>query len=916
MADNPFGTSTNPFAPHSKTSQYAANVAKLKKKKTHHSLLGNVAGGVASVVGNAVDEAKDMAVGSATGLVDLAEHPTHIEDLGHAIVTDYKTRYGKIFSGDFSDLKKHPLSYILDAASVASLGAGSLAKVGLLSREGKLAEIGFTKGTGGVKVNLSHDPLKRGRQRAVLALQKTVIPEKTPVVGIRARATRTVAHEQANFEAHLRTSARQYARLTKGFKPHEAVALDSVIRGIAPRQELAMLRRLHGTGAPAEAVHRLADPKAQKLFDDTVAVRKGRTPATPETQKIIDAYEGHAQVARENTDMLVVAGKLDPDTTKGRAVLHHLVMRKALGLPGMASAEHIAEQVERDTGFAPVYTPDSVHFATSSKGSAKSHGSVFKAGMRAPAAAHIIDRHEVASRIIGAQAAKDRLMTAAKTFTAATDKPKDWVWLADNVTSKDWLKDNLPNFEQEGKLLRTSGDTGEVLRSSLTQNAMPSHGMAVPETAVQDLIKQRQRMVGTVGDMLSVGTDLWKKIILGLRPAFLTGNLSGNQILYHLHNGLGPQGMKALASARRESGTLERHFAEHGKDFTLGATEMLKDKGRINKGMNVLFHGVSTHEAILRSATMQRAARKIPAFKSIEKRIAHDVRSGRLHLKKGESIFGKAMAEALDKHDWMRGEIGSVIDDTMGNYRYYNRFERGLKQLVPFYGWNRHAMRSYTRMIEDHPALADAIAHLGAYGNEHNSIDFPGTPEFMQSYAHAGFLKKLGLGDTLDTRSLNPLAAAADTTRAVDQLVHMKPGHLDAVSSNINPLITALAQTATNTNLTTGAPLPHTAFEKLPLGGILGQLINGLPQVKLGEHLAGMDKPDGPQYTPTGRPKKPTEHMLTRGTGDMLAGILGVPSRGVDLKVAQELQKRLDATSGGYHLAKKRKSKKRYTTPA
>jgi hypothetical protein len=162
---------------------------------------------------------------------------------------------------------------------------------------------------------------------------------------------------------------------------------------------------------------------------------------------------------------------------------------------------------------------------------------------------------------------------------------------------------------------------------------------------------------------------------------------------------------------------------------------MLKGKGVTDKAANALFHAVSAHEHVLRVATMTRQARKIPQFRAVEKETARKVHAGTLKLQPGETIFSRSLDEAMNEHPWIRDEIGQVIDDTMGNYRYYNRFERGLKQLVPFYGWNRHAMRSYVRLLEDHPALADTIAHLGAYGNAHNTVDFPGTPEFMQTYA-------------------------------------------------------------------------------------------------------------------------------------------------------------------------------------
>jgi hypothetical protein len=555
------GGGGDPFAHKTtKTAQYAANVRRARAKKSggHHSLLGNIVHDVAGVVGNGIHEARDMAVGSATGFVHLAENPNELPQFGQAIVDDYKTRYGKLLHGDFSDLSKHPLSYILDAASIASLGAGSLAKVGLLSREGGAAEIGFAKGAGGVKVHLSANPLKRGREKTYLALQKHVIPVNAPVVGMAKRAARTLDHAQRDYEAHLSTSARQFARVAKGFKDHEEIALDAVIRGIRPAKELTFLRKLHGSDpVPREAQLRLNDPKANALYDKVVAVRKGKRKGDAETDKIITAYEHHSLVAQEVHDNLTHLGRLDPEEAKVRAVLHHIVMRKVFNQPlpdalrkakkdlspdELAArpehAEALAHAIEDETGFKPTYTPDNALYAHRNKGTSTNEAKVFQAGMRAPAVAHILDRHAESSRLVAAEAGKDSLLRAA--VEQKSDKlPKGWVWLNENIQSKDWLKENLPRFEEEGRQLRESGSPTAVYEASLRAEKMPSHKLAVPESALQDVVNQRTRMLGTVNDMLGVGTGLWKKIILGMRPAFLTGNLVGNQILYHLHNGIG-----------------------------------------------------------------------------------------------------------------------------------------------------------------------------------------------------------------------------------------------------------------------------------------------------------------------------------------------------------------------------------------
>jgi hypothetical protein len=112
--------------------------------------------------------------------------------------------------------------------------------------------------------------------------------------------------------------------------------------------------------------------------------------------------------------------------------------------------------------------------------------------------------------------------------------------------------------------------------------------------------------------------------------------------------------------------------------------------------------------------------------------------------------------------------------------------------------------------------------------------------------------------------------------------------------------------------------MPHSALDQLPAGNLISQMVLGLPQVRLEEHVRGNDVPDpndpSSQFTPTGRPKKPTEHMLGRDNADMIGALLGVPARDVNLKVAQELQKRLDQATTKASTSRRSRSVRRRTT--
>jgi len=63
------------------------------------------------------------------------------EQVADAVGTSYKNRYGGGEEGEFwKNLAEDPASYLADAASVMSLGAGSATKLGLLDKTGKVAK--------------------------------------------------------------------------------------------------------------------------------------------------------------------------------------------------------------------------------------------------------------------------------------------------------------------------------------------------------------------------------------------------------------------------------------------------------------------------------------------------------------------------------------------------------------------------------------------------------------------------------------------------------------------------------------------------------------------------------------------------------------------------------------------------------
>lgn len=490
-------------------------------------------------------------------------------------------------------------------------------------------------------------------------------------------------------------------------------------------------------------------------------------------------------------------------------------------------------------------------------------------------------------------------------------------------------KENLNQVWEQGNRMKVSksgkgfldGIKPVDIHSDPVRNYMDTHQLAsqkvsnlISKNFIQaytkdpQMVKELTQMyekkgpAGSLGGSLDRSTQLWKDVILAGRPAFIINNYVGNQIMYHLKNGVAGKALQMAADGKLNK-AFDTHFHEHGQ--TLGSAEKALGNSRYRKTVNRVYNLQSKHEQILRKATMREAAMSIPAIKT-EVRVL----TGK-GMSEGDAL-ASAMRNAFKTTDGntYKSMISKSIDDTMGNYRHFNSSEQLLKKAVPFYSWNRHALRTYSSILKDQPLTANALANLGVSGGKENEKNFPGTPDFMQTYVKG----KLG---TFDTQSLNPLKGGSDTVKVIKELIAGKSGNLPTVASNLNPLLVGGIQSITGVNATTGAPVNTTGGL---IGGVAEQTIGGLPQIKMVNNALGMDTGGNrkdPHYflTPTGQLKRkfvdsegkvkfgpdglPLEagdrHMIDPSLENSVLGWLGVPKKNINIKTAQIVKKSIDS---------------------
>lgn len=122
-----------------------------KAPKKHHGILGNLIGDVADTakgIGPGIWQLGKAAVNDTDqALTGSSAHGSFMfDDIGKSIAKDYGDRYGMLAHGHFKQFGKsisdHPLSYILDAVTLATLGAGAAGTAGELAVEAGTAAAG------------------------------------------------------------------------------------------------------------------------------------------------------------------------------------------------------------------------------------------------------------------------------------------------------------------------------------------------------------------------------------------------------------------------------------------------------------------------------------------------------------------------------------------------------------------------------------------------------------------------------------------------------------------------------------------------------------------------------------------------------------------------------------------------------
>jgi hypothetical protein len=789
----------------------------------------------------------------------------------------------------------------------------------------------------GIEVAQSGNPVKRLRQNLGIELQERYIPQRTPLIGLESRAKKAANLQRDIGSARLRDPQRKViaaadtlekvAGKDTAKQTAMATAAQAIIDGVSPADYARLVKdtRSHGDeiqnsirkgmtqeehhAQTAELVKNHLDPKAQELYQATQqyfqreALRAGRQiPAihlqraesklidSPEVKAIADLQKAHEAAATDAMEQMVKNHMLTHDVASQQAVLHVNLSRAAKGQAPLTAEQ--ARIAYTKAGLpVPSYNPDvlTIGDAKLKAGMLKeSKGKLYARGTRINNPMNIVMRHELASKATDVAVAHKLMLSAARKIAPGQALPKNYRWIKDNVA---------PNLDVKSAVFKNQFRDGEHIPTDqymelLTTEARPTGGYAIRKDVADDLIAGRAAMSAARADATAKAVQAWKYMVL-VRPAFLLHNVLSNQAMYHLKNGWNFAAFRNMKQAFK-SGVFDEHHHAEGMTFSEDVAGKSKKMGKLSKAVHIFYKLTAQHEHWLRQLTMYETARKMPQVQ----RELRALKGGKYEAAEhgGRTMFHEAYNRAVEKNPAIRDLVTRNMDDTLGNYRYYTAQERFLKNISPFYGWERHSVRNLVRMLEDNPATMAMLTQIGMVGHDKWNKDFgPGMPAFVRNYVQDSYIQTvashLGLGDHVnmyDFNSTNPWTTALDVGEAAT-------GNRDATIGLAGPLVTGPYEALSGKSALTGAP-SMSRFDKYgPIAGAIDRTVTSTPPVQTYD-----------AFTSDRNEKK---KLIKTSDAGIAARQTGLDFRQLDKTLAKKMEHEKNAPKDAYgHTKRKKKS--------
>jgi hypothetical protein len=261
------------------------------------------------------------------------------------------------------------------------------------------------------------------------------------------------------------------------------------------------------------------------------------------------------------------------------------------------------------------------------------------------------------------------------------------------------------------------------------------------------------------------------------------------------------------------------------------------------------------------------------------------------------NTFDQAVAHAL-KND-KTGLARRAVDHSRaigGDYHTISNSGRMVKDLVPFYMWDRHILRHFGNVLTESPGRVAALQAVSHQGVDKTKAMLGSIPEFMYGNIPMGNLAN-GRKRVLSTQGLNPYSTMADLADAFTAATTggQKATAGEAIGGDLNPVITNLFEGLSGHRIGTDATVKQH-------GGVattaLVNMLQGLPQYQVAARAANPGgNNDQPTKTASGHTKQPT--LYANSMRELITNLLGAPMKDFSPQNAAKLQAAQDHIKKG-----------------
>lgn len=386
-------------------------------------------------------------------------------------------------------------------------------------------------------------------------------------------------------------------------------------------------------------------------------------------------------------------------------------------------------------------------------------------------------------------------------------------------------------------------------------------------------------------------TAIWKYSMVGASPRTVIDNGVGNWVMYALRQG-GAHSLHGFVDAvrytRGERKALQmlketgKFPAEHGSHFlnrffkhelgnTFGTATLGDQAGNVLSKM----YRYSVYPLVHKYADVPVRASSISAY------LRGDAAVKSL-MDKGMS-FEEAATRALKADKGLRERAVNHARTVAGNYTSLSKTEQHIRQVVPFYLWDKHIAMHTANMLRDRPGVVAAGTAVGEQGANAQRNQLGDIPEFMLGQIPIHFNVGGGRTALLDTTGLNPYSTIPDIAGLAQALstghTEDKPG--DTILSTVNPLIKGLVEQTMGSSAT-GAPA-HSHGGVIP--SALTDIFNSMRPVQLVRSAVGMNPPS---TSASGTPR-----LYKSDINTILSTLAGFPVRQADINHAIALEQQI-----------------------